>query len=654
MEHFQRLLGSLQQALDYVSSFTTYLLGDETHPGAEESGSRRDSKNCCSRHDGEVETARDGDISPRRHLEVFEGSLTTEITPANQEIQVTSEAAVQGAQAPQAILKSSKLSYRCEGQEKAEEKLSESAHFPADAPEPRPTTTAAAVIGSFEQRDVEGPTATGGLHQWESEGTSWIGEVQQQGALEMVAETEKKRPEEKQEWDRGPADEIEEDEEREQVETVWDEGIQQRVPVLAQLVGEQQSKLEEMAWPVEFQHSGLEEEVEDKMAEGQQLETTRDPEDEAEVEEDQQEETNMAAAREGIAQEIACRAQTEGDQEEVLGGKEEVRRSPPWEPRDEVEVARETEGDQERELEGTLCNVGIQDRAADWAEFVERQQRGQEETAKMAEGQQLEVEQNQEEEPEAEENMLQEESDAAATEEGIQQAPPSRAETEGDQEEVQEGEEGAGRCHQWEPKETVVTLKEQDGEPKGVAENRKGQQAELVGREGGQQGELEEPVRNDDTEAKEEEQEEETGEEWLESDQEGESERLAEARDLDEKALEEAGVQPRQAQETERSTQQEPMVCNASRAGMFPAEVTPLDSSAQKERVLLRRKSSIRRAPSLKKQTMDTPSEKMDIAEENTQAQPQTASRQNLRHSGFGPMHPNMMAELQMRLRKPQ
>ncbi|XP_034992097.1 golgin subfamily A member 6-like protein 22 [Zootoca vivipara] len=653
MEHLQRLLGTLQRALDYVSSFTTYLLGDETYPGAEEPGQRRNRSSRCSSHDGEVETAHSGDIPPTRHLEVFEGCLTTEITPANQEIQAASEAADNDAQATESVHKLSKLPIRSEGQEKAEEKLSESSQFPADAPEPSPT---AAAISSIKHKDVEGPTATGGLHQWELEGTSWIGGGQQQGALEEVADTEQHQhgeaegPKGKQLEKQGQEEETSEEREEKQVGTLWYDRTQQIAPDLTPFVGEEQRGLDGMVRAVGFQLSGVVEEGV-KMVEGQQLEAERQQENETEMEKDLLEEINMA--------------ETEGDQEEMLG----AGRSHLWEPEEEVKGTRETDCGQEKELGETLWYEGIQERVPDWSQFVEVQHRGLEEATKMAEdeqleveqehtedpeaegqegktwavgfhhrglekeeeevkmanGQELEVKQEQEEEPEVEEN-LQEELDIAEEEE-IQQAMPDAAETE----------------------------REQDGEPKGIAENRGGQWEEVAGveeTEGVQQREVEEPVRKEAAE----EQVEVTGEEWLEeSDQESESERPAEASGLlDKEELEAAGVQTKQTEETDSRQQQEPMVCTASITGTFPVKVKPLNTSHQMERVLLRRKSSIRRAPSTKRQPVETTQpETISVAEE-VPAQPQTPHRQNPRHSGFGPLHPNMMAELQTRLRKPQ
>ncbi|XP_028558708.2 apolipoprotein B receptor [Podarcis muralis] len=696
MEHLQRLLGTLQRALDYVSSFTTYLLGDETYPGAEESGHRRDRSSRGSSHDGEVETAHSGDIPPRRHLEVFEGSLTAEITPANQEIQAASEAADHDAQATESVHKPSKFPNRSEGQKKAEEKLSESSQFPADAPKSSPT---AAAISSIRQKDVEGPTATEGLHQLELEGTSWIGGVQQQGALEEEADTEQhqhgeaEKPKGKQPEEQGQGEETSEEREEKQVGTVWYDGIQQTAPDWALSVGEEQRG---MVRAVGFQLTGgVEEEV--KMVERQQLEAERQQENEAEMEKDLLEETNMVVAKEGIPQPVPGRAESEEDQEEMLRGEAEAGRSHLWEPKEEVEGTRETDCGQEKELGETFWYKGIQERVPDWPQFVEVQQRGLEEATKMAEdeqleveqehkedpeaerqegetwavgfhhkglekeeeevkmanGQQLEVKQEQEEEPEVEEN-LQEELDIAEEEE-IQQTMLGTAETEGGQEEELDEEEEAGRCHQWEPRETAVLLEGQDGEPKGIAENRGGRWEEVAGAEeteGVQQREEEEPVRK---EAAAEEEVELAGEEWLEeSDQEGESERLAESSGLfDKEVLEAAGVQTKQTEEMESGRQQEPMVCTSSIAGTFPVKVTALDTSHQMERVLLRRKSSIRRAPSTKRQPVETQPETISVAEE-VPAQPQTPRRQNPRLSGFGPMHPNMMAELQTRLRKPQ
>ncbi|KAJ6654354.1 hypothetical protein lerEdw1_006947 [Lerista edwardsae] len=126
-------------------------------------------------------------------------------------------------------------------------------------------------------------------------------------------------------------------------------------------------------------------------------------------------------------------------------------------------------------------------------------------------------------------------------------------------------------------------------------------------------------------------------------------------------ALEEADTGGHQPWEPEGSLHEEPM---GSRLFAGPStlldEVLPLDTSAQKERVMLRRKSSIRRAPSLKKPRLPMETQPMETQPpaanltEPVPSQPQAPRQPNPRHSGFGPMHPNMMAELQMRLRRPQ
>ncbi|CAM4580092.1 unnamed protein product [Caretta caretta] len=94
-----------------------------------------------------------------------------------------------------------------------------------------------------------------------------------------------------------------------------------------------------------------------------------------------------------------------------------------------------------------------------------------------------------------------------------------------------------------------------------------------------------------------------------------------------------------------------------------PGEVSPLDVSAQRSRVLLRRKGSVRRAPSLRAQRPPggAPPETLPPQEPGTAGgflppmphQPQTPRRQLPGQAGFGLAHPNMMAELKFRLRRP-
>ncbi|XP_062993365.1 trichohyalin-like [Elgaria multicarinata webbii] len=389
-------------------------------------------------------------------------------------------------------------------------------------------------------------------------------------------------------------------------------------------VGEEQKGPEGSAWTEGFQHCGLE-------AEARMVEAEKDQNEEAK--EDRQEEPNTVAVKEEI-QEVML---VEDQEEEMLGGEGKVGRSPEWEPKGELEEAAAggTEGDQEREMEEALWKEEVQQRASDQA---------QPET---------EADEDQQGEPVAKE--------------GILQAVLGGAEAEEDQERVLEGEEQLRGSHQWESKEPV-TSENQDVEPQGVAENRKGQQGELAEAEeteGDQQREPEDPVRNG-AEAKEGDQEEETGEECLvESDQEEALQRLAEASGLDEGVLEATRDKSQLSEETERRLPEESVGYSASvnmppltGPRTFPAEATPLDTSAQKERVLLRRKSSIRRAPSLKRpklqETNVAETQPQETVAEETPSQPQAPRRPNLRHAGFGPVHPNMMAELQTRLRKPQ
>ncbi|CAM5117425.1 unnamed protein product [Eretmochelys imbricata] len=93
--------------------------------------------------------------------------------------------------------------------------------------------------------------------------------------------------------------------------------------------------------------------------------------------------------------------------------------------------------------------------------------------------------------------------------------------------------------------------------------------------------------------------------------------------------------------------------------------VSPLDVSAQRSRVLLRRKGSVRRAPSLRAQrppggappeTLPQPPQEPGTAGgflPPMPHQPQTPRRQLPGQAGFGLAHPNMMAELKFRLRRP-
>ncbi|XP_038260626.2 apolipoprotein B receptor [Dermochelys coriacea] len=96
-----------------------------------------------------------------------------------------------------------------------------------------------------------------------------------------------------------------------------------------------------------------------------------------------------------------------------------------------------------------------------------------------------------------------------------------------------------------------------------------------------------------------------------------------------------------------------------------PGEVSPLDASAQWSRVLLRRKGSVRRAPSLRAQRPPggAPPETLPQRPQEPGTtegflppmshQPQTPRRQLPGQAGFGLAHPNMMAELKFRLHRP-
>ncbi|XP_039392075.1 glycine-rich cell wall structural protein 1.8-like [Mauremys reevesii] len=89
-----------------------------------------------------------------------------------------------------------------------------------------------------------------------------------------------------------------------------------------------------------------------------------------------------------------------------------------------------------------------------------------------------------------------------------------------------------------------------------------------------------------------------------------------------------------------------------------PGVVSPLDVSAQRSRVLLRRKGSVRRAPSLRGQRPPGGAPPQPPQEPGPPGgflppQPQTPRRQLPGHAGFGLAHPNMMAELKFRLRRP-
>ncbi|XP_066486430.1 apolipoprotein B receptor [Tiliqua scincoides] len=354
MEYFRRLVGALQETLDYVSSFTTYLLGDETHPGAEESGRSKELQRRSSRHDSEVETAaHSGDVSPQGYLDAFERPFPTEVTLFNQEICVASEAVVIDAQATEAIPEPSKSAYKCEGQEVAGQKLSE--------------------ITDNWKRDLEELALIQGLHPWEPEEATLIEEIQQEGLEEVGLDTGSSphcKPDRplaggNREGEQNEAGRTDGAQQRELEGTVRTEEIEQRTD-WALPVAEQPSGLKGAVWTGETEHGRLKELA--KMAESQHLEEEEDSA--TETEGDQQRGTN-----EGIQQAMLERAETEGNQEGVL---EEVDRiyqhepvktvmtfeeqDPKWvaEERNSyqsgLERATDTEDHQQGELEGPLRN----------------------------------------------------------------------------------------------------------------------------------------------------------------------------------------------------------------------------------------------------------------------------------------------------------
>ncbi|KAH0626565.1 hypothetical protein JD844_001627 [Phrynosoma platyrhinos] len=430
--------------------------------------------------------------------------------------------------------------------------------------------------------------------------------------------------------------------ERELEETFWNKESQQRSPNWEQFIKEEQVELERTASSVVFQCEQLEEREE--MVEKLCLEIEKEHGEGEEVVEEWKGMVDIVARRELIQEAIPSREETEGDQQEDVE-EEEMEKSHQWKPKDEIEEVGETTVDQERELEGTRGNKEVQQGASEVTQFVTEQQELEKVTAwtgglqcgllevvdKMAEGQQLEAEQVEGEEVKTDEYQ-QWDPDTAAMK-GIREGILDETEeTEKDYEEEPKGRKGL-RTDQWEPEEAAVNFQEQYGEPKETVDNREGQREKLAGPEENEGDQQEKPVRNG-AEAKVEEQKEHT-ERVLEDDEGEESEKLTETFMLSSSSLE-----------------RDPLPGPRT----FPVEVTPLDTSAQKERVLLRRKSSIRRAPSLKrpKPSMENLAQEANMTDpKNSPPQPQQQPPP-LRHLGFGPMNPNMMAELQIRLRKPQ
>ncbi|XP_060636535.2 involucrin-like [Anolis sagrei] len=464
--------------------------------------------------------------------------------------------------------------------------------------------------------------------------------------------------------------------ERELVETLFSNKVPQMSLVKEQFVEEQRVGLERTAPSVALQCGQLEET--EKTVEKRGLEVERDHADGVEVAEELKGRVDIVARKEGIQKTLPSGEEIEDDQQEDVEIEEEIERNCQWEPKEEVEEVEKNTEDQERELEGTWRNKEAQQDAPERTQFVIEQ----EELAKMpawteglqpglldvvAEVKQLEVEQ---EEVKADKSNQQ---DLVIVKEI--QGVLDEENTEEDYEEDPRRNKDV-RTDQWELRETAMDFQEQHGESKGILDNSKDQQGKRAEAEESERDQPKEPVKNE-AQATEEEHEERTGR-ILEKGKEEESMKLAEAWCLDKEILAKiTGDQLRQLEEKQKSLQQQGFLSSVSLERTpfsghqtFQVEVTSLDTSAQKERVLLRRKSSIRRAPSLKRprpSVENLPQETDVTSSVNTPQQtdvpspviipsqpPPRAPRPTMRHAGFGPMHPNMMAELQMRLRKPQ
>uniref|UniRef100_A0A2D4FZ28 Uncharacterized protein n=2 Tax=Micrurus TaxID=8634 RepID=A0A2D4FZ28_MICCO len=768
MEYLRSLFGSLQQALDFVSSFTTYLFGNEPHPGAEEVGSGREMKNCRSHHDSEVETTYSGDVSQREQLKVTEGPFTAEITPVSQEIQGTSKMAVIGDQAMESFLRSSKFPKRYEGQEESEQKFSASSVCLSDIAELGSTTP---ITDSIQQTPLKASTMTGGFYQRKSEESALMN-VAQEDIIEELADAVcsqycgQLKPDEHL-AERRELGQIEKagktgmSQEAEQDRNILAERIEQGAPSWAASV-EQKREPEGAEWTGEIVQDSLEERAE--IMNNQQLEVENEQEEgkvgekeqeEGKVGEKEQEEGKVGEKEWGEIN-IAALNQAE---DKVIEEERTVGKSQLWD-----EEAEKITEDQEKEVENMLWNEGIQQKLQDLTQDREEKQRGQEDAtwtrgtqqdrledmAKMARDQQLNVEKQQEdtkvdgnkqvktnvtadierdqvkmleekgkdeknwnleewlgEIEEGKEKKLDEkerglegvtwtdklqydalnvtilktqclesgEEQGEATEldtdhlimkeiatkkEEVQQPLLDKAEMETSQKKALE-QEGKEIYLHWEPKETesMIERKRETPELEKGGNCKQGDLPEKGKTDENLKQEAEESVKNEIhfTGGKQEQQ---TREECWESNQEEQSEILVETYGLSVEMLEAAETTSGQSNQLEETTKN--LVYPTSldtdllaEPRAFPHDVTRLDSSAQKERVLLRRKSSIRRAPSLKKPkpSAEGPAQETNMAEDAPSLL-EVPKRQNPRLPGFGPMHPNMMAELQMRLQKPK
>nr|XP_008115763.1 PREDICTED: trichohyalin-like [Anolis carolinensis] len=397
--------------------------------------------------------------------------------------------------------------------------------------------------------------------------------------------------------------------EREPVETLFNNKVPQISLDWEQFVEEQRVGLERTAPSVASQCGKLEET--EKTVEKQCLEVERDHVKEVEVAEEWKGMVDIVAGKEEIQKAIPSGEEIEVDQQADIEMEEEMERSCQWESKEEVEEVEKNSEDQERELEGTWRSKETQQDAPERTQYVIEE----EELAKMlawtgglqhglmdlvAEVEQLEVEQ---EEVKAGKCSQQDLSTVKEIQEGVL----DEAKTGKDHEEDSKGNQDV-RTDQWELRETAMNFQERYGETKEISDNSKDQQGKLPEAEENEGDQQKEPVKNE-AHATGEEHEEHIGR-VLEKDKEEESMKLAETWCLDKEVPAKiTGDQWRQLEEKQKSLQQQgsllPSV-SAERAPLpepqsFQAEVTPLDTSAQKERVLLRRKSSIRRAHSLKR-----------------------------------------------------
>uniref|UniRef100_A0ACB8EW65 Uncharacterized protein n=2 Tax=Sphaerodactylus townsendi TaxID=933632 RepID=A0ACB8EW65_9SAUR len=477
-----------------------------------------------------------------------------------------------------------------------------------------------------QQEGPEGEAEVGRSPRWEPEE---MVKVQEEDPKEVTKTGDgQPRGQEEAEMEEPQPREPEIFERNEETQQQEEEGDEQEEPSRAESDKEEQRGLNGATWPGRFQHEVA------KMAEDLRSEPGGQLVRGANMEGDQQEEPDIEAGDERVQPESA---ESGGEEQGGPEGEAETGSNSQWEPEQEAAGGEEQRGD------GTA-----------WAG------RSEQEVAMMVEDQSLEAEGPLEGGSEAE-HFRQREPDVKTGDERAHQTMLGGVEIRGDQQGGQEVKAEKGRNLQWEPEETVT-----------LEEHLESQQQGLEGAEKGEGHQCRKPeglVRNEAKTEEEEEQEVQMGEAELEKDQKTDPEALVGIVVLEEvvgaEAVEEPEVQGQEPKETgqiERNLPHEPLgykaaadTCCFAGAGLSPDKVS-LDMTAQKERVLLNRKSSVRRAPSLKRPRppMETSPQQETSTEANSPPPPPTHPRPNLRHAGFGPMHPNMMAELQTRLRRPQ